>query len=312
MILIISNSQDTATDRVVKRLSAESVEYCRLDLDLIAADRVILDPIKPQLTVDSEFFSIDVIGSNLKAVFYRAPTHLRESSGIDEFYEKRLQRHQWTAFARSLMCFDTAGWINSPDSTFRAESKPVQLKYAQDAGFLVPKTRITNQGFALSGFGINSIAVKALDSFLVPDGSGDKLFLYTQIINAEDAEKISLQDMPVIMQEGYTEKVDIRVTIVDDWILASEIQNASSITGDWRLKKNDVSYQKIALPENVTQACFRLMHALNLRYGAIDLVRVDSDYIFLEINPTGEWGWLESALNVDISGVIADALIRSN
>lgn len=288
------------------------IDHRRLDLDLLHLDKVTLDPIQPSLTVESEHYQIDVNADQLKTIFYRAPTHLRESSGLDESYELRLRRHQWTAFARGLMCFDKAEWVNNPSNTFQAESKPYQLKVAADLGFATPQTRISNNNKVFRDITWDSIAIKALDSFLVPDRNGNKLFLYTQMLNNTETHDISLQDMPVIAQYGFTEKTDIRVTVIDKWIFAVAIKDDSAIDGDWRLKKDKVIYEEISLPVDLRLKCFKLMESLGLRYGAIDLLKVKSDYFFLEINPTGEWGWLETALNVDISGVIADALVRKN
>ena len=45
--------------------------------------------------------------------------------------------------------------------------------------------------------------------------------------------------------------------------------------------------------------------ALGLEFGAIDLALQDDVYYFLEINPTGEWGWLMGA-----ELPIAEALAR--
>ena len=36
------------------------------------------------------------------------------------------------------------------------------------------------------------------------------------------------------------------------------------------------------------------MKKLNLSFGGIDLALVEKKYYFIEINPTGEWGWLVS------------------
>ncbi len=54
--------------------------------------------------------------------------------------------------------------------------------------------------------------------------------------------------------------------------------------------------------------CRALVRALNLRFGAIDLVRCDGKVWFLEINPTGEWAWLEHVFGDRIASAIADEL----
>jgi hypothetical protein len=46
---------------------------------------------------------------------------------------------------------------------------------------------------------------------------------------------------------------------------------------------------------------------LGLRYGAFDFVRTPDDrFVFLEVNPTGEWAWLEEHLALPMR----DAFIR--
>jgi D-alanine-D-alanine ligase-like ATP-grasp enzyme len=52
-----------------------------------------------------------------------------------------------------------------------------------------------------------------------------------------------------------------------------------------------------------------LMSRLSLAYGAIDLVLTpDGRYIFLEINPNGQWLWIDEMLSLGISHSIAERL----
>ena len=55
---------------------------------------------------------------------------------------------------------------------------------------------------------------------------------------------------------------------------------------------------------------FDLMEELGLRFGAVDLIRrPDGGHVFLEINPTGEWGMLEKDLGLPISEALAEELL---
>ena len=62
------------------------------------------------------------------------------------------------------------------------------------------------------------------------------------------------------------------------------------------------------MPETEKQKILSMMSALNLNFGGIDLALVDGKYYFIEVNPTGEWGWLENSTGCEISKSIADAL----
>src|SRR5437763_17108005 len=124
MILLVSNSRDFAVDYLVAVLRDRSLPYYRLDLDLLAADRVSLDPIVPARSIDQDGRQVQLDASNLWSVFYHAPTHLRESSGGRYPPEEVLARHQWAAFARSLTVFDHCPWVNHLQRTYLAENNP--------------------------------------------------------------------------------------------------------------------------------------------------------------------------------------------
>ena len=52
------------------------------------------------------------------------------------------------------------------------------------------------------------------------------------------------------------------------------------------------------------------MHALGLVYGAIDMrLTPNGEYVFLEVNPAGQWLFIEQATGQPISAAIAEALI---
>ena len=65
------------------------------------------------------------------------------------------------------------------------------------------------------------------------------------------------------------------------------------------------------LPSDLDSKILALMDALALQYGAIDFVLTpDSGYVFLEINPNGQWLWLDDMLSLGISSEIAEWLAR--
>jgi glutathione synthase/RimK-type ligase-like ATP-grasp enzyme len=52
------------------------------------------------------------------------------------------------------------------------------------------------------------------------------------------------------------------------------------------------------------------MESLGLTFGAIDLIqKPDGEFVFLEVNPNGQWLWLERMLNLGISQAVAEWLI---
>jgi glutathione synthase/RimK-type ligase-like ATP-grasp enzyme len=313
MILLISNSRDFATDYVVSELRDRHAYY-RLDLDMLDQDQVTLDPIRRTLSIirgDGEEFVLNQ--ADLTAILYRAPTYLRESSSGRWTPEALLARHQWAAFARSLMVFDGITWVNHPRNTYLAENKPYQLMCAAGLGMAVPETLVSNISHPhhhLIYHGSDKIAIKALDSFLLRVSPENDAFFYTQAVEHRELCNDSLARMPIVMQQLLADKVDLRVTVVGNKCFpVSVLLDGHGIEGDWRLAKTQAVFSKFDLPDNVASKCIELVKQLGLIFGAIDLAYVRDQYYFLEINPTGEWAWLVDKLALPIDKAIADALV---
>jgi glutathione synthase/RimK-type ligase-like ATP-grasp enzyme len=57
--------------------------------------------------------------------------------------------------------------------------------------------------------------------------------------------------------------------------------------------------------------CIELTKLLNLRFGAIDFICDTSDnYWFLEINPNGQWAWIENQTQAPIANSIVSELLK--
>lgn len=310
-ILLVSSSLDFATDYIVAVLRRRGAPYYRADLDLLAEDQISLDPVAPELQIASGNRVACFTNTTLRAVLYRAPTHLRESSGGRHSGIDLLQRHQWAAFARSLAVFDRASWVNHPHAVYAAECKPLQLLAAHRCGFITPSTVVTNaipRPASALWDDTRTAALKALDSFLVRIG-GQDAFLYTRRVAAEALEQESFAQMPAILQHWLENKVDVRVTVVGSRCYPASITyDAKGLDGDWRTEKHRVEFKKYILPPDVANRCIELVRSLKLRFAAIDLACVDSTYYFLEVNPTGEWAWLLDPTGMRIDEAIADLL----
>ena len=69
----------------------------------------------------------------------------------------------------------------------------------------------------------------------------------------------------------------------------------------------DVTYSKIELPSQVREDLLNLLRHYRLRFAAIDMaVSTLGEWFFFEINPNGQWAWLDSCANTRI----ADSFVR--
>jgi glutathione synthase/RimK-type ligase-like ATP-grasp enzyme len=139
--------------------------------------------------------------------------------------------------------------------------------------------------------------------------------MYTHPVRRRDAAGYqALRHAPLILQEYVPKEVELRITVVGERVFAAEIRSqASRVTQhDWRHYDNErATYAPSALPADVEQRCVRLVQALGLCFGAIDLiVTPEGEYVFLEINPNGQWAWVESLTGLPIADAVAELLMR--
>jgi hypothetical protein len=79
---------------------------------------------------------------------------------------------------------------------------------------------------------------------------------------------------------------------------------------DYRRAQDLNSYQATTLPTDDADRLRRYLRRCGLDYGAFDLiVTPNGQLVFLELNPVGQWLWLQHRTALDISGAIADLLI---
>ncbi|WP_025144859.1 RimK family alpha-L-glutamate ligase [Pedobacter jeongneungensis] len=308
LVLIISTTLDFATDRIAILLYKKNIPFLRLNRDEFDKYHIELDPISSIMNVSIEGLNYRVENSAVLAIYYRAPTFLRDiyQEGLNE--EQQLFRTQWAAFMRGLIIFDLARWFNHPVDTYRAENKAYQLRIANKLGFAVPISKITNS--TLAEYGANTVAVKSIDTAIVGNSSYEK-FVYTQIYDLNELPREHFSS-PFFIQQALVPKTDIRVTIVGDWLLAVSITAEERIGGDWRKHGLPLTYKVIDLPIDTLTRCREYVRFFNLPYCAMDLVFFDDNYYFIEINPTGEWSFIQENTAQEIDLVITKALIQND
>nr|WP_285891039.1 hypothetical protein [Mesobacillus subterraneus] len=254
---------------------------------------------------EGEQYIID--NENLKSIYYRAPIYLRDIYQPDILPEEQLFRTQWTAFIRNLTIFENINWLNNPVHTFKAENKLLQLRYAKNIGFLCPETIITNSN-KIDIDNDSTYIVKSLDTALLRT-EGKEAFVYSSVLSGKVIKESALSLSPIVVQQYIYPKVDIRVTVIKDKLFAVKIlKDKEGIAGDWRLQKHDIEYIPIDLPATIKKKCLQIVERFGLTFGAIDLIKSNNQYYFIEVNPTGEWAWLVDSAQLPIYESICDFL----
>jgi len=304
--LIVSSTIDYSTDLICCELERRGFPYLRINRDLFGQYEIVFDLEHQSMNLRIDGKEYTVRNKTLMSVYFRAPVFFRYSKELS--LNDQLRRSQWSSFIRNLIVFGDAKWVNYPVATYKAENKMFQLQSAQRAGLKIPHTFFGNCLPSIIEDDKDYI-VKALDTPVFYDGE-QEMFTYSTAMKGRQLRSSELQEAPVIIQECLNPKIDLRVTVVGDRIFPAEIRyEGAGIEGDWRRKDKDgLTYSPVQLPVNIEDEIRYLMHDLGLLFGGVDLVLCNDDYYFIEVNPTGEWGWLVGTAGFQIHKAIADIL----
>ncbi len=168
-VLILSNKYDYASDYIASELGERNVPYLRLNNEDFPLMEITLSPVEPKLTGKYQKSHFAIRKDILKSIFFRRPVFLRDNYSPRLTPEDQLARSQWAAFCKGLTIFQGCKWINHPQMTYLAESKPYQLHLAHSIGFKIPRSIITNTDDHIKTFFPNDrdLAIKGLDSVLL-------------------------------------------------------------------------------------------------------------------------------------------------
>jgi glutathione synthase/RimK-type ligase-like ATP-grasp enzyme len=118
----------------------------------------------------------------------------------------------------------------------------------------------------------------------------------------------------MVFQELIPKACELRVACVAGKAFAGALDATGTARGhtDWRrAAPEECRWQRAELPTEVASSLKALMSELGLIFGAVDLICTPSgEYVFLEVNPGGEWGMLERDLGLPISEAVAEALLQ--
>lgn len=206
-------------------------------------------------------------------------------------------------------------WVNHPDLNELASSKLEQLRRARSLGLAVPETLVTNDRQTLKAFADGhpeGLVCKPMRSGRLVDAGGERLF-FTSRVDPDDLSAFPGQaSEPYLFQALIPKTYELRVTVIGDQVFAVRLdsQIAEGARVDWR--RGDplaVPHSRITLDDQVAEQCSRLVRDYGLRFGAIDLARTPSgEHVFFELNPNGQWAWLEQVTGVPLRSALADVL----
>lgn len=295
-------------DRVMEALAARGASPLRINADQLGADAGV--EIRYARTRPRVFFR-DVELTQVKAVWARRVWLSTPPDDFEDFERLPSAEAHRTALISGLE-LTGARWVNPWTASEAAEWKPRQLALAQKVGLEVPETLITRDAAAVNAF--RRRHGRIISKLLIPTVQtmqADARFIYTTEVTAD----VQPFWTPRIFQPLIPRAREVRMICVGRQVFTASVDPSGvpHAEVDWRrLTVGDGKrWQVEKPPAAVVRATLKLLKALGLTYGACDfIVTPKNGWCFLEVNPAGEYGWLERDLQLPISQAIADAMLE--
>ena len=137
MILIITHKEDFTADFVINKLNEREIAYYRFNCEDIDKENYLFS--------NQNHFSFQLNNLNsFHSVWFRR-TKLPQLN-IKNEAEKLYLLSEYDSLLNNLFLqLKTKKWLSNPTNVYQAENKIFQLHIAQEIGFVIPDTIITNQ-----------------------------------------------------------------------------------------------------------------------------------------------------------------------
>ena len=256
--------------------------------------------------------------SQVKSIWYRRPGDFKISNMLRAEEKEWLQKECNNFFNALWMNLKQSFWVSKPENIRIANFKLFQLRIATEIGFRIPDSIVTNDIKEAKSFikHHQDCIIKAL-SIPIINSKDEVAFIYTHLITEKDKQHLySIKYGPSYLQEFVPKKSDIRVTVIGKSIFAAEIDSSifqeSSI--DFRkIESYDLPHKEIKLPNKIKNKCLKMVKRLGLQFGAIDLILTKKgEYVFLEINPNGQWLWIEEMTGMPLTKAMCNLLCHTD
>ncbi len=327
MLLILSDESDVSTNDVVNWLNYFSVYYKRVNGNSsINLKNIYLsdEGVKWNLTITENFnpLPVSISSDSISQFWYRrgalsinksltiSPNFSPANYQVIDELQRCINDNQNDVID---FLYHNLQSVKSIGSWYENDTiKIVNLQIAKQTGLLIPPTTIVNTKEELIQFlhkhgkcitkGIN------YNGFLLDrklsGGCG------TELIKEEDINNIAETFAPSLIQKYLEKLFEIRIFYIDGKCYSAAIfsQQDEKTKIDFRNYNEErpnriVPYQ---LPVDIEQKLVKFMNAIEMKSGSIDLiVSPQLDYIFLEVNPVGQFGWISDSCNYTIDKVIA-------
>lgn len=313
MILIISSEYDVTSNLVISWLSKFNTKYFRFNSEQVSSlNSLYLGNQTSHLKVNEiDFEEISVVWHR-RGRLRLISSELNSLGNITHYLKK-----EEDALIKSI-----EKYLNYSGNYIGSYLKEVEnykishLIFAKKAGLLIPETLVTTKKKELLDFYYLNKKIITKDirypiQISLPDGNLSSVgtFLLSKKIICQKSDVFA----PVLVQKYIEKQFEIRYFFYDKLRYAMAIfsQNDDKTTIDYRNYNKEVPNRCVPfkMPDIIIEKLAQFIRLADLRTGSIDLIYTKSEeFIFLEVNPMGQFDWLSKNCNYFIEKKIAENL----
>lgn len=315
MILVVSSREDDHARAVLDVLDRSSHHVALLDLSTFP--RRLGLSLDLSTTEGTDFRLLDdgvdeLPIADCHAVWWRRPQPIELHPTIQGSEDASFAHAECQAAIDGLWSALDAVWVNDPVRDEEAHRKVYQLQGAREVGFEIPTTRVTNSPKHARAFverlGPQSTVYKAFNAM-------PRAWRETRTLEPNEVALLdNVRYAPVIFQEFVPARIDLRITVMgEDVFPAAVYSQETAYPLDYRMTLDDARMEAFELPPAVLDKIRAFMDELGLIYGAIDMrLTPDDEYVFLEINPAGQWRFVEERTDLPLTETFARLLAAND
>lgn len=327
MVLIVSQKADLSTCEVMDWVRYFNHECVRINVDedlLKSLHFDIHDLENLALYFEDEIIKLE----DIKGYWYRRggiPKYYQKKDTLPEFFntsqiKSKVYQHLKSE-DHSLNVFLHYVFENGENKVLGNKKtadicKLVQLDKATRVGFKVPKSIVTSEKRYLKKFKEThgEIITKGVQEVILTQDDDNRYFGYTEGVSDEVIDSLPDHFFPSFFQEKIEKQYELRVFYLNGvcYSMAIFSQNDQQTETDFRKYNRDKENRRIPyqLPNDIAEKVHALMQSLKLHTGSLDLIySVDNEYVYLEVNPVGQFGMVSDPCNYQLEKKIAQYLI---
>ena len=334
MHLIFSSSRDDSTNKVIAWLIHAEKDFIRINNEqfpsLDEGDHIhyqLSNAGLKYMLVDSDTRN-PLHKENLFSVWFRREPfnqQLLAIEGLEDCVDKsnksQVQHRLRMEYLKLDVAFKDALFhsiksLGNPRS--KDPNKLLVLNVARQVGLKIPATLITSQKEELIAFWENhnrKIITKAISENISLIHNGKVHNIYTEAIDETIINDTPDHFFPSLFQEKLTKAYEIRSFFLDDTFYSMAIfsQLDEQTATDFRIYNTERGNRNVPfqLPKAIEDKLRQLMDRLELNTGSIDIVKTaEGDYVFLEVNPIGQYDMVSVPCNYHLDKHIAHFLTK--